>query len=210
MNRMNPETLSSLQSRIAQSDLKAFEELYGLFASRLFNFAKLYVHKNEIAEEIVQDIMVKVWSKRDGLHEVRNLETYLFVATRNHCLNHLAQYSQYYISSIGADQHAEIISLHDPARELEWKEISFRLSQAIEELPDQCRTVFKLIKEEGFRYKQVAEILGISPRTVETHLFRAIKKLDEVIAVYRDKPAGKPGGNIPLLGLLLFLPVFIF
>ncbi|WP_431217475.1 sigma-70 family RNA polymerase sigma factor [Puia sp. P3] len=51
----------------------------------------------------------------------------------------------------------------------------------MDELPDQCRTVFKLIKEEGFRYKQVAEILNISPRTVETQLFRAIKKLDKII-----------------------------
>ena len=49
------------------------------------------------------------------------------------------------------------------------------------ELPDQCRTVFRLVREEGFRYKQVAEILNISPRTVETQLFRAIKKLDKVI-----------------------------
>jgi RNA polymerase sigma-70 factor (ECF subfamily) len=75
----------------------------------------------------------------------------------------------------------QLIDLNDPSKELEWKEIYFRLNQAIDELPDQCRTVFKLIKEEGFRYKQVAEILNISPRTVETQLFRAIKKLDKVI-----------------------------
>ncbi len=75
----------------------------------------------------------------------------------------------------------ELINLHDPGAAMEWKEIHFRLNQAIDELPDQCRTVFRLIREEGFRYKQVAEILGISPRTVETQLFRAIKKLDKVI-----------------------------
>ena len=77
--------------------------------------------------------------------------------------------------------HGQLIDVNDPGKELEWKEIYFRLNQAIDELPDQCRTVFRRIKEEGFRYKQVAEILNISPRTVETQLFRAIKKLDKII-----------------------------
>jgi RNA polymerase sigma-70 factor (ECF subfamily) len=179
--------LTTLQHRISNSEQQAIADLYRLFASRLFNFALLYVHRKEVAEEIVQDIMVKVWSKRDTISGIQNLETYLFVATRNLCLNHRAKFSSLYLNISWPDEHAEIINVNDPARELEWKEIHFRLTQAIDALPDQCRTVFKLIKEEGFRYKQAAEILGISPRTVETQLFRALKKLTEVINLYSDK-----------------------
>lgn len=169
--------LTYLQQLIAGGSQKAFEDLYRLFFARLFNFAMLYVHKKEVAEEIVNDIMIKVWNKKAELVAVQNLETYLFVAVRNHSLNYLAQYI-----TVEADgSQGQLIDLNDPGKELEWKEIYFRLNQAIDELPDQCRTVFKLIKEEGFRYKQVAEILNISPRTVETQLFRAIKKLDKVI-----------------------------
>jgi RNA polymerase sigma-70 factor (ECF subfamily) len=100
---------------------------------------------------------------------------------------------------------AEIVNLNNPEREMEWKEIYARLNKAIDELPDQCRTVFKLIKEEGFRYKQVAEILGISPRTVETQLFRAIRKLDRVIEMYVENAQQKrrSGDTLSIIFLLL-------
>ena len=201
--KMDLDLLQSLQTRIAAGEQKAFEELYRLFAARLHSFALLYVHRKEISEEIVQDIMVKVWHKRDGLEAIKNLETYLFVATRNHCLNHLSKYSHSFVSVSGDEGGTDIITMHDPARELEWKEIYFKLNQAIDELPDQCKTVFKLVKEEGFKYKQVAEILNISARTVETHLFRAIRKLSEAVDVNRDKHPTHKNKGLPLIGFLL-------
>jgi len=179
--KIDANQLTQLQQRIAAGDQRAFEDLYRFFFTRLFNFCMLYVHKKEVAEEIVNDIMMKVWNKREELNSIVNFETYLFVAVRNHSLNYLEQYSPYHVTIEPDTLQGELINLHDPGKELEWKEIHFRLNQAIEELPDQCRTVFKLIRGEGFRYKQVAEIMNISPRTVETQLFRAIKKLDKVI-----------------------------
>lgn len=179
--KIDADQLTLLQARITAGDQRAFEDLYRLFFTRLFNFSMLYIHKKEVAEETVNDVMMKVWNKREELTAIINLETYLFVAVRNHSLNYLAQYSPYHVAIEPDALQGELVNLRDPGKELEWKEIHFRLNQAIDELPDQCRTVFKLIREEGFRYKQVAEILNISPRTVETHLLRAIKKLDKVI-----------------------------
>ena len=179
--------LMHLQQLVTAGDQRAFEDLYRLFFTRLFNFAMLYVHKKEVSEEIVNDVMMKVWNKKDDLSSVHNLETYLFVAVRNHSLNYLSQYSPYHIAIEPDSLQGQLIHLNDPGAALEWKEIYFRLNQAIDELPDQCRTVFKLIREEGFRYKQVAEILNISPRTVETQLFRAIKKLDGILLGYREE-----------------------
>jgi RNA polymerase sigma-70 factor, Bacteroides expansion family 1 len=197
--------LHQLQTQIAKGDQRSFEDLYRLFFARLYNFAMLYVHKKEIAEEVVNDVMMKVWNKKENLNTIQNLETYLFVAVRNQSLNYLSQYSNYHIALEPENERGEIINLNDPEKELEWKEIHFRLHQAIDQLPDQCRTVFRLIKEEGFRYKQVAEILGISPRTVETQLFRAIRKLDKVIEIYLDSAPRKKGNNSPLISLLLFV-----
>jgi RNA polymerase sigma-70 factor (ECF subfamily) len=179
--KIDTNQLTQLQQLIAGGSQKAFEDLYRLFFTRLFNFSMLYVHKKEVAEEIVNDIMMKVWNKKQELSAILNLETYLFVAARNHSLNYLSQFSPYHIAVEPDSSQGQLIDLNDPSKELEWKEVYFRLNQAIDELPEQCRTVFKLIKEEGFRYKQVAEILNISPRTVETQLFRAIRKLDKVI-----------------------------
>jgi len=187
--KIDQSQLLHLQTRVAAGEQRAFEDLYRLFFPRLFNFVMLYVHKKEIAEEIVNDVMMKTWNRREELTGIRHLETYLFVAARNHSLNHLEQFSAYHIALEPESLRGELISLHDPGKELERKELYFRLSQAIGELPDQCRTVFRLIREEGFRYKQVAEILNISPRTVETQLFRAIKKLDAVIAAYLETSA---------------------
>lgn len=194
--------IRQLQLQIEANSQRAFEELYRLFFPRLFNFSILYVHKKETAEEIVNDIMVKIWEKRAALSNINNLETYLFVSVRNHSLNYLSKYSHYHVEIEEESGIAAMVNANDPEKELEWKEIYFKLNMAIEELPDQCRTVFKLIKEEGFRYKQVAEILNISPRTVETQLFRAIKKLDTAVAAYIDKSSPK-NGNKNLLSMLL-------
>ena len=179
--------IGQLQQQIGKNNQKAFKDLYCLFFARLFNFAILYVHKKEIAEELVNDVMVKVWNKRETITDIQNFETYLFVATRNHSLNYLSTYSSYHVAVEPEGRLAKVINLNDPQKELEWKEISFQLDKTVDNLPDQCRTVFKLIREEGLRYKQVAEILNISPRTVETQLFRAIKKLDKVIQAYQGK-----------------------
>ena len=135
--------------------------------------------------------MVKVWNNRQTITNIQNFETYLFVAVRNHSLNYLSTYSNLHITVEPEGKQAKVINLNDPQKELEWKEISFQLDKTVDNLPSQCRTIFKLIREEGLRYKQVAEILNISPRTVETQLFRAVKKLDKVIQIYLGKLHGK-------------------
>jgi RNA polymerase sigma-70 factor (family 1) len=201
--KIDTELLQLLQKQIAKGEQRSFEDLYRLFFVRLFNFALLYVHKKEIAEEVVNDVMMKVWNKKEAVTGIQNLETYLFVAVRNQSLNYGAKYSGLHVALEPENGRGEIIDLNDPEKELEWKEIHFRLNQAIDQLPAQCRTVFKLIKEEGFKYKQVAEILNISPRTVETQLFRAIKKLDKVIELYLENFPGKKRKNPPLISWLI-------
>ncbi len=197
--------IKQLQTQIEKSKQKAFEDLYRLFFPRLYSFCMLYVHKKEVAEEIVNDVMTKIWEKRDTICTIKILETYLFVAVRNLSLNYLQKYSHLHIAIQPESCLAEVINFNNPEKELEWKESSFKLNMAIEQMPDQQRTVFKLIKEEGFKYKQVAEILGISPRTVETQLFRAIKKLSAVINIFIDKPSPKKNNNWPLVSILLFI-----
>lgn len=196
--------LKSLQAQIAAGSQQAFTSLFRLFYSRLHSFSMQYVHVKETAEEITNDVFVKLWNRRDEIETINNLPTYLFVAVKNYSLNYLKQYSHLHVAVEDNDGSSALINRSDPEQELEWKEISFQLTQAIDHLPDQCRTIFKLIKEDGFRYKEVAEILGISPRTVETQLFRALKKLQSVVDLYVQTSGRKQSKLPPGLLSLLF------
>jgi RNA polymerase sigma-70 factor (ECF subfamily) len=182
----NSANIKALQQQIAcDGDEKAFAELFRYFYDRLLHFCIQYVHTREAAEEIVSDVFVKIWNRRADLEEIANLEVYLFVAVKNHSLNYLEQYSSLRITPINDENGlSQLTNSVDPERAMEWKEILFRMDQEVSRLPDQCRRIFKLIKEEGFKYKDVAEILNISPRTVETQLFRAMKRLNEVVGPY--------------------------
>ncbi|PZR22653.1 MAG: RNA polymerase sigma-70 factor [Citrobacter freundii] len=173
--------IKSLQQQIASGNQQAFAGLFRLLYPRLLSFAMQYVHVKETAEEITNDVFVKLWNRKEYLDQVNNISTYLFVSVKNLSLNYLKQYSHIHVVVENTEGDTNLVNHEDPEQQLEWKEMSFQLSQAIDNLPDQCRAVFKLIKEDGFRYKEVAEILGISPRTVETQLFRAMKKLQSLI-----------------------------
>lgn len=170
---------------IRQKDCeRSFEKLFRLFYQRLLNFSIQYVDNKESAEEIVSDVFTKLWLNRKNAGHIRNLETYLFIAVKNHSLNYLKQFSHYKLVFLEETGIHQLINTHDPEKELEKQELIFKMNQAIDSLPRQCKIVFNLVKEDGLKYKQVAEILGISSRTVETQLVRAVKKLDKIINSY--------------------------
>lgn len=188
------------------SNEAAFATLFRLCYASLYHFAMQYVHRHEVAEEVVNDVFVNIWKQRTTLHSVQNLESYLFIAVKNGSLNYLKKYSHLHIA-MDEEKIGKLISLHNPEQEMEWKELYFKLQQAIQALPDQCRTVFRLVKEEGFRMKEVADILGISPRTVETQLYRAVKKLDVLLNEYyhHQKKNTNASGMLLLLFSLLMM-----
>lgn len=204
----NNSHIKELQLQIARyENEQAFADLFRLLYDRLLRFCVQYVQSPEAAEEIVSDVFVKIWNRRAELMQVENLEVYLFVAVKNHSLNYLEQYSTLRITPID-NGLAELSTSLDPEKEMEWKEMLLKLDIEVNRLPDQCRKVFRLIREEGFKYRDVAAILNISPRTVETQLFRAIRRLNEAIGHYRPKKARPGKMEPPFLILLSLLPFF--
>ncbi len=177
--------LPLLHSVCTLDDEKAFETLFRLFYSRLFRFAQQYVHSRELAEEVVSDVFVKLWNNRKEMLRIEKLETYLFTAVKNQSLNYFHQASSHAGSALPDSSSDHLVYTFDPGCELEWKELQAGLETAIDKLPVQCRMVFKLIKEEGLSYKETAEILNISPRTVETQLVRALRKISVALSPHR-------------------------
>ena len=191
------------QQLCLRDDLKAFEALFYALNNRLVKFCVLYIHNKEAAEEIVSDVFVKCWENRSNLAGIENPETYLFVAVKNQSLNYLKKFSHIHVVPVDSSDSVQLINTYDPEKELERKELHFMLDQAIATLPKQACIIFKLIKEDGMKYKEVAEILNISPRTVQTQLFRAIKKLSLIVSAQSatSKSAGNSPANSPLIGL---------
>lgn len=183
-------------------DDKAFESLFYLLNMPLIKFSMMYVHQKEAAEEIVSDVFVKCWVNRKSLVDVRSMDTYLFVAVKNQSLNYNKKYSHIHLVEVQDTNEIKFVKSFNPQDELEKKELFFKMEQAIEALPQQCRIIFRLIKEDGIKYKAVAEILNISPRTVQTQLFRAMKKLSAVLSDYGN-PVRSAGGTDTFLVILI-------
>lgn len=182
---MLPEEIVRLQEQVAgYGDQRALEKLYLYFYPRLFNFTCSLVRKSEIAEEIVADVFIKLWEKHEGLSEIQNLQLYLYVAVRNKALNYLDWKSKDLISYMEVYPVDIPVSQDTPDNLLMTKEMSARINQAVEALPPKCKLIFKLVREEKMKYREVAEVLGISSRTVDTQMTIAMKKLAATIILY--------------------------
>lgn len=166
------------QSVIGDDDQLAFRALFDYFYNRLVRFATDLAGTREAAEEIVSDVFVQLWKNRKQTVGVIRLKTYLYTAVRNRSYNYIRDHQQH--RWLGLEEIEEP-AVAGPLPSLEWKELQQSLDAAVERLSPQGRTIFRMVREEGFKYKEVATILDISPRTVETQLVRAIARLRQVL-----------------------------
>ncbi|HLR38022.1 MAG TPA: RNA polymerase sigma-70 factor [Chitinophagaceae bacterium] len=182
---MKPEKIRVLQCQMADfSRQKAFEELYVYFYNKLLPFAISFVKQKEPAEEVVEDVFIQLWKNRKDAKEIKNLKVYLFVAVRNRALNFLKWknkeillYFETFPENINTLQTT-------PESLLMTKEMAEKIDKAIENLPPRCKIIFKMVREEGLKYREVGEILDISPRTVDSQMTIATKRLSAAITIY--------------------------
>ena len=161
--------------------MQAYDELYRLFCSRLIHFSAAITGSFHLAEEIVSDVFMMVWQKRGQLAAVENPGVYLYVCTRNRSLNTLEQHRR--------NRHAHLDSLDtnalaiapDQEEGMISAEVAQRIEAAIRSLPARCQLIFRLVKQDGMKYKEVAELLDISAKTVDAQLTIAVKKVAEAI-----------------------------
>jgi RNA polymerase sigma-70 factor (ECF subfamily) len=201
---LKPDLLELWKKICLTDDVKAFEQLYYTLFGKLIKFSIYYVHQREAAEEIVSEVFVKCWSNRNSLGHIEYPESYLFIAVKNQSLKYHKKYSNIHLVEL-EDHQFHLVDLADPSKKLEIKELHHRLDSAIETLPMQARMVFRLIKENGLKYKEVAQILEISPRTVQTQLFRAIDKLRRAL-----KSLPENDHNFGIKGKILSILILFF
>jgi RNA polymerase sigma-70 factor (ECF subfamily) len=173
-----------LQHDVALSrDQQAYKMLFKYFHKPLIRFGTSIVKSKEAAEEIYSDIMLKMWDLGNALNNIDNLKTYLFISVKNASLNYLAKYYKLKTQNIESID-IELQHVSTPEEYLLTSELQRNLSVAIKSLPTKAQLVYKLIKEDGFSYKQVAEILEISVNTVEGHMTTALKKITASLRNY--------------------------
>jgi len=171
-----------LQDRIAAyDDQYAYKELFTSLYSYLYHFAFSFVKSKQPAEEILSDVFIKIWEKRSELGKIANLKVYLYVATRNIALNYVEKQKRDATHNID-EFTAGIKSLYfDPEQLMVTAEMMNLIQKAIEDLPAKCKMVFKLVKEDGLKYREVAEIMDISTKTVENQLAIALRKIGSAV-----------------------------
>lgn len=170
--------LAELISHIAlHSSQAAYRQLFKMLYPSLYRFCYCLLKSRELAEETANDVMITLWRNRQRLGDIRNIKVYTFVIARNLSLNLLNRGIKHERISLDDIKVDIVLDTLNPEQLLINGELKKRLENATSALPARSKLVFKLIKEDGLSYKETAEILNISVKTVDAHLATAVKKL---------------------------------
>lgn len=142
-------------------------------------YANSLLRDVHLSEEAVEDVWLKIWTNRKTLHTIQNLPYYLYTATKHTALNYLKQRSRRDI--VVDEDQLEQVNIHSPEYIIVQKENLQQIEAAINSLPLRSRQIFRLIKEEDLKYKEVAELLSVSIKTVEAHMTLAYSRIVESI-----------------------------
>ena len=170
--------LKRIQQGIAAHDEAMITELYKLFHKRLQHFSRVITRSDDIAEEVVNDVFVKLWCRRDKITEIENLTVYLYIAVKNQSLNVLSTKAKALVTESFNYFDIEIQeAVGTPDELMITEEMMKRMQKAVDDLPPRCKMIFKLIREDGLKYKEVAQILNISVNTIDAQMAIAVKRI---------------------------------
>lgn len=167
---------NELLKLIADGDKNAFTQLYNNYRNKIYSIAFELTESAAMAEEIVQDVFLKIWVKRTTLDEVTHFRAYLFTLTRNYVFTALKRIARKETVEVNAIQ-GEPLYYHDTENRVLNNEYTRILQAAIDRLPEQQRQVYNLIKNEGLKREEAAAALRLSPETVKTHLAQAMRSI---------------------------------
>jgi RNA polymerase sigma-70 factor (family 1) len=167
-----------LLSAIAlNNDQAAYKELFLLLHGRLKEFAYSILKSSEEAEELVSDIFIRIWQKKDHLTTIESPIFYFYTTAKNLALNRLKKQKRE-VSLSAEDWFVQMNSIYfDPEQLMMTEEMVRQIKKAVNDLPPRCRLIFKLIKEDGLKYKETAELLHLSVKTVEAQMAIALRRI---------------------------------
>lgn len=161
---------------ISMGEEHAFAIVFDHYRNRIYGAALKLTHSTTVAEEIVEEVFLKIWIRRTTLNEIENFSAYLFAIARNEAYKILKQIAKNYKVVLLSENNQSLVH-RETEDYLIHKEFTSLLQKAIDRLPHQQKQVYKLIKEEDLKRSEVAELLKLQPETVKFHLAQAMKNI---------------------------------
>jgi RNA polymerase sigma-70 factor, ECF subfamily len=176
---------STLLDRLRQGDEAAFDQIFRTWYAPLVRLAEGMVRERAVAEELVQEVMLELWRRREALAADGSPQAYLFQSTRNRALNHIRHEK---VKKRGEPFAAMEEAASPPAHnQMVEEEIDAAVRTAVAELSPRAREVFEMSRVQGLKYAEIAERLGVSVKAVEKQMGNALRGLREKLAVWLPK-----------------------
>lgn len=183
-NRKLPFSLDDQQhllDEVKAGNQQAWEFIVREFHGPLYSFIYNMVRHPENAEELIQDVFVNFWTKREKINITTSLKAYLYRAARNHTLNFIKRrnFEINYQKRVAQEMDT---SRNDTEETFNYTQLERKLTEAIEDLPDKCREIFKMSRFADMTYKEIAEAMDVPVRTVHYQIGLALKALREKLS----------------------------
>ena len=164
-------------TKIKAGDIKAFEELFRCYYSPLCWYAASITGRIEVAEEIVEELFYVLWKDREQLQIFQSVKSYLYRATRNQSIQYCEheEVKERYRESILTAPSSEQVT--DPHQQMEYEELQKLINSTLEKLPERRMRIFKMHREEGKKYAEIALLLSLSVKTVEAEMTKTLRTL---------------------------------
>jgi RNA polymerase sigma-70 factor (ECF subfamily) len=173
---------------VAQDDAKAFRHLFLAHYDLIYSTSLLYIKVHELAEDVVQQVFLKVWEKREMLPAIEKFDDWLFIITRNEVINVLRKQSslRHYLRHMQDLFEAEAGG-EGPEEQLIVKQQRAIIQLAVKKLPPQQQQAYRLSRDRGMSYEEIATDMGLSINTVKGHISTALRSIREFLRHYRDE-----------------------
>lgn len=168
---------NELLIRLKNGDMLAFDKVYELFSHKLFSFVFRILKDEAEADDVVQEVFVKIWESREKLDDYKLLNSYIFTIAYNNSIDLIRKKinNSKYLEHLKIS--ATINFIPATVSQIEYNELVHEVEKLVANLPERQKQVYLLHREEGLTYPEIAERLGISKNTVENHMVKALKYL---------------------------------
>lgn len=160
-----------------EDDQRSFRYLFDYYYPKLLNYSRYLLESKSAADEVISNVFIGIWNNRERIHKIKKFDSYVFRAAKNNCLSYLRDTHRLKLDELNINEAKLIKSVRSPESLFINKELHTTILKALDELPPRCRLVFELVKQDGFKHKEVAELLDISVNTVENQMGTAMSKL---------------------------------